>query len=636
MQRGLARDVSLYSIGLLLLVVALADIAWLHALETLDLRLADAMIRANARNVPADPAIVVIDIDDRSLAEMADASRGVGRFPWPRSVYGELVSELTRQQAKAIVLDVELYEPDAYRPEHDAVLNEALAKADNVFFPIRLLERVSPTEGVRLADVSARLALATSGAPPDAWARKPMQLPFVLDERAWARTGYINFVEDGDGIGRRYALSCVEGGFVIPSLPQRIASAFGWPLPPRDAIVQARPPHCDRGVESSFHLAWPAAATPHARVAFVDVYDDLQRSARSRAADEFRDRIVVVGASATHLRDLRTTPVATLHPGVEILATAIDDLANGRHLRRAPPAWSVALLLALFVPLLAALQRRRSIVVVLGVLLVATIAVAGVAFALVAGTGTIVLVGTPLAFAWLMFFLAAIRAWRAERRAREQREQVLGRFLDGRVVRQLVDEGVRLEDIRSESRTITVLFSDIRGFTTLSERHSAEDVVKLLNAYLSMQTETVFRHGGTLDKFIGDAIMAFWNAPTDDAQHAAHAVDCALDMAATLERFNATVNAAAQPLDIGIGLHTGPAVVGFIGSDRKLEYTAIGDTVNLASRIEGETKGRSRVLVSQATLERAGDSYAFRDVGDVTVKGRAAPVRLFAILEKKQ
>jgi adenylate cyclase len=209
---------------------------------------------------------------------------------------------------------------------------------------------------------------------------------------------------------------------------------------------------------------------------------------------------------------------------------------------------------------------------------------------------------------------------------------VLSRFLDRRLVKQLVAEGVKLEDFKSESRTITVLFSDIRGFTSLSETRPPEEIVALLNRYLSAQAETVFRHGGTLDKFIGDAIMAFWNAPTDDPQHAEHAVACALDMIEVLKRFNAESvqnDGVAVELDIGVGLHSGPAVVGFVGSQRKLEYTAIGDTVNLASRIEGETKGRARILVSAATRAAALDMFGYREIAEVTVKGRAAAVTLY-------
>jgi adenylate cyclase len=205
---------------------------------------------------------------------------------------------------------------------------------------------------------------------------------------------------------------------------------------------------------------------------------------------------------------------------------------------------------------------------------------------------------------------------------------VLSRFLDRRLVKTLVAEGVKLEDIKSETRVITVLFSDIRGFTSLSEERPAEEIVAMLNAYLSRQTETIFHHGGTLDKFIGDAIMAFWNAPTDEPLHAQRAVDCAVDMLATLARFNADNAASGIQLEIGIGLHSGPAVVGFVGSERKLEYTAIGDTVNLASRIEGETKGRAHILVSAATRELAGERQ-FREIAQVTVKGRAASVLLY-------
>ncbi len=150
----------------------------------------------------------------------------------------------------------------------------------------------------------------------------------------------------------------------------------------------------------------------------------------------------------------------------------------------------------------------------------------------------------------------------------------------------------------------------------------------MLNDYLSRQTETLFRHGGTLDKFIGDAIMAFWNAPTDEPRHAERAVDCAVDMLATLAAFNKEKAQSGITLDIGIGIHTGSAVVGFVGSQRKLEYTAIGDTVNLASRIEGETKGRAPILVSAATRDQV-SGRQFREVAEVTVKGRAASVHLY-------
>jgi adenylate cyclase len=194
------------------------------------------------------------------------------------------------------------------------------------------------------------------------------------------------------------------------------------------------------------------------------------------------------------------------------------------------------------------------------------------------------------------------------------------------VARQLVERG----GIETGRRDVTLLFSDIRGFTTLSETRKPEEVIALLNRYFSLQVDVVFRHGGSLDKFIGDCIMAIWGAPLDDPHHARNAVACALDMADTLQAFKRELGAEHGDFDVGIGLHSGPAVVGLMGSQKRLEYTAIGDTVNLASRIEGLTKdARRRILVSRETMELCGDSFDFVPAGSFKVKGRAQQVELY-------
>ena len=618
-------DASLYWICIVVLVAALVDLTWLHRVEPVDLMLGDELMRLRAPSIKADPDIVIIDIDDRALAEMTEGVddkdtgqrfSGVGRFPWPRAVYGELIAELEAQGAKAIVLDVELYEPDSQNKTSDDVLNEVVAGTTNTFFPIQTLETVKRGEGVRIAEHAKQLALRSTGtASVDATI--PMELPFVLDPAsgAWARTGLINFYNDLDGVGRRYWIDHEIDGYVLPSLPARVARALGWPVPAAETLG----------------LAWPASDKPHRTVTFSDIYFDLQRSKRKRPPDEFKNKIVIIGSTASYLRDFRTTPISSKHPGVEILATAIDNLKQGRQIVSAPNEVRYVIVLLLFASLLFALQRRANLITIVIVLGVGSALIVGGAYAALAAGGILVPVATPLVFAWLFYLLAALRAYLKEQRAKEQRETVLSRFLDGRLVKQLVAEGVKLEDFKSETRTITVLFSGIRGFTSLSETRPAEEIVALLNRYLSLQAETVFRHGGTLDKFIGDAIMAFWNAPTDDSGHAEHAVSCALDMVQTLERFNADLQSGGMaPLDIGVGVHTGPAVVGFVGSQRKLEYTAIGDTVNLASRIEGETKGRTRVLVTASTREAVGASFRFTDWGALAVKGRVAQVNVYA------
>ena len=598
--------------GLTILALALVDVTATHIGAPADRALGDALSRLHARHVVADRDIVIVDVDDISLERMASPAFGVGRFPWPRAVYGELIDELRRQKARAIVFDIELYEPDLQNPQSDAVLNASIKAARDTYFPIKTLPRIARDEGVWLSREAPRLALRTRGAVDPA-ARDTLLLPAVLDDSAWPRTGLIDFLADADGIGRRYWVARTVGGYVIPSLPTRVASALGYAPPDADTI----------------RLAWMRGGDfPHPRVAFVDLYEDIQRGKRERPRDEFSGKIVVVGASASHLGDFRATPIDATYPGVEMLATAIDNLKNRLWIGDAPPWAAPAIVLLLFAPLLRAQRRHSPLLAMLALLAVLTLCVVAGAYVALAVARIFVPVGAALAFAWVFFVLAAFRAYIAEQRAKEQRERVLSRFLDARLVKRLVGEGVRLEDFKSETRTITVLFSDIRGFTALAERKPAEEVVVLLNDYLSRQSETVFRHGGTLDKFIGDAIMAFWNAPTDDAQHAVHAVDCAVEMLSTLARFNADHAAGDAPLDIGVGVHTGSAVVGFVGSARKLEYTAIGDTVNLASRIEGETKGRARILLSAATRELCA-ARAFSEVAVVNVKGRVQSVRLY-------
>jgi len=254
----------------------------------------------------------------------------------------------------------------------------------------------------------------------------------------------------------------------------------------------------------------------------------------------------------------------------------------------------------------------------------ATILLLGASW-LLAGRLVLLPLLTPLAAAWTFYAVAALAEYLRERRQRQEAVAMFSRFVNPHVVKQLLDQGVQ-----TARREVTLLFSDIRGFTTLSETRSPEEVVALINRYFSLQVDVVWRHGGTLDKYIGDCIMAMWGAPLDDASHAKNAVACALDMADTLQVFKRELGAEDLEFDVGIGLHSGPAVVGLIGSEKRREYTAIGDTVNLASRIEGLTKdAKRRILVSKDTAGLCGDAFEFVSCGTFPVKGRAQPVELF-------
>ena len=598
-------------IALAVLAVFGLELFALRLLTPLENRLLDSFVHAQATAVPPDPDIVVVDVDEKSLANMEKLA---GRFPWPREVYADLIRGLAAQKPRAIVFDILFSEPDKFRPESDRAFAEAAASYENVFYP---MVRLDSKDGPRAAEVAGLLGLVRGpAADPDA--RIAVLPPLVLPPKLW-RTGTINFAKDDDGVGRRYELRRRIAGWDIPSLPARVAMDLGFPLPDADDMV----------------LAWRGEAGRLPKVSFSDLYEDFDRLKPARPGNEFTGKIVVVGVSAAGLGDHRITPLSTLQPGAEILGTAIENLKNRRHMRYAD-AWlagalGVALVFLLYLGFHRALDVRA-----IGAGLAAASAL--VLFASYAATGRLVLFPalTPLAAAWSFYAAAALAVYLRERNERRAAVAQFSRFVNPHVVKQLVERG-GIEGA-GQTREVTLLFSDIRGFTTLSETKRPEEVVALLNRYFSLQVDVVFRHGGSLDKFIGDCIMALWGAPLDDPQHARHAVACALDMADTLQAFKRELGAAEAGFDVGIGIHSGPAVVGLIGSDKRREYTAIGDTVNLASRIEGLTKdARRRILVSRETMSACGEDSGFDFVraGSYKVKGRAQEVELFEPRRKK-
>lgn len=593
-----------YPFGILWLTLALLmllDYSWLNFSERIDQQSGDILLAQHAKRRPASSDVVVVDIDQKSLEDLNDIA---GSWPWPRAIHGEMVDAIARQKPQAIVFDIFFNEHDTFRMDSDAMFRESVQAHPEVYLPTVLLDEGL---GPKLADLPPILGLQ-AGTHAQMQATAPLLLPWVLAPDTW-RGGLVNFNKDSDGVGRRYLMYRDIHGWRMPSLPARLAKDLGWPYP----------------AEQYLHINWQS---PRQHISYADVYLDFNREHPQRPANEFTDKIVIIGAAAPGLWDLRPSPLGKLYPGVDILSTAIDNLKHGDWLNAAP-RWVAAPFALLLMGVLAIGFKRRlhTLNLAAAVLLISVLAYAVQWFGL--AWRQFWPVAAALAWVWVYFWLAALISYIQEKAKSAHAQAMFGRFLDPRVVKDLVESEEINPAQQAEAREITVLFSDIRGFTTLSESHTPEFVVNLLNRYFTQQVEVIFRHGGTLDKFIGDAIMAFWGAPVNDPKHAQHAVAAALEMSEVLERFRQEIVGLETEFEVGIGIHTGQAVVGFIGSQARLDYTVIGDTVNLSSRIEGLTKGIARILVSDATRAACGDAFNFQGHGDFKVKGREQAVALF-------
>jgi adenylate cyclase len=605
-------------------IALLVEIVWLPVLDGYDNRLSDSLLRLASRSHAPDPDIVMLVVDDRSIGILGEE---VDRWPWPREVFGEVARAIAAQKPAAIAFDMVFADPDRARPQSDEAMSRLLAGLTNVYIAMLRLDPAGDEFGISLRALAPYAGLDPAAHPE---AKADMLVPRALRPDVW-RLGAINFLADNDGVGRRYPLVLDVHGWPLPSMGARIARDLGWPVPARGDIV----------------MSWPSAS--HRSVSFIDLYDDVRRVARGEApkrpADEFAGKIVLIGALATGVPDFQPTPMSGNQFGLDIIATGLDNLKHGSYLETAPLAVKALLGLALLLLVWTGYYAGRNSLEVGALLLAASAAAFALAY-LALDRRIIVHIATPLWFAWSYYAFMALRTYVTERDMRQRATQVFSRFVNPVVVSQLLSEGGFSRE--PAARDVTVMFCDIRGFTSLSEWLEPKALIDLLNRHFAVHVGIIFRHGGTLDKFIGDAMMALWGAPLDDPKHAEHAVACALDMRDALLAFRRGLPPELASFDIGIGIHSGNAIVGLIGPDSRPEYTAVGDTVNVASRIEGLTSlmahqvpppdepGKPaapgepcRILISDETCRRAGDAFEYLPAGRFKVKGRAGEIDLY-------
>ncbi len=605
-------------------------------LKTLDLRI------ASRGALPAGGEVIIAVVDEKSLTEL-------GRWPWPRTTIAKLMDKLKASGAKTIGFDVIFSEKET--ADADAALARSIARADNVtlgyFFHLSKKDVAHLSEKEIAADAdnikNSRYPIINSAEKdPDDYALLKAYAPesnLKIISAAAVNSGYFNMIPDTDGSMRWAPLAIKYGHDYYPSLPLSILLQYlDWPLLSLNLagygaesvkIGDTTIPTDESGRLLVNYLG-PAKTFPH-----YSISDILKGRI---PADKIRNKIVLVGATAIGIYDLRVTPFGATYPGVEIHANVIDNILHNNFLTHSSFTRFIDLCSIILFGLLMGLiiPRLRAVMGIFFAGLILGIFVAVNMFIFSKFNVWLNLIYPAITMA-VIYLAITVYHYIKEEREKKKIRGAFQYYLTASVINEMLKDPTKLK-LGGDKKDLSVLFSDIRGFTTISEKLTPEELVHLLNEYLTAMTDVVFKHDGMLDKYMGDAIMAVFGAPLDQPDHARRACQTALEMMDELHRLQKKWQAEGKPvLNIGIGVNSGDMVVGNMGSEMRFDYTVMGDMVNLGSRLEGINKEYgSNIIFSEFTYNAVKDFMCCRELDWVRVKGKKLPVKIYELLAEKK
>ncbi len=615
----------------------------------------DFFQRAKPREYAKFP-VTIVDIDEESLDK-------VGQWPWPRNKLGELVTRLAQGGAIVVGFDIIFGEADRLSPDNIAADNpglpadvrQSLAQLpsnENVFAAAMRSARVVVGQtSVRSIEEAAQAPIyvetpsAMLGDDPTPYLERFPDLVQNLEvlERAASGHGVFSLRPDPDGIYRRVPLVMVVRDKMRLALSAEILRiATGG---------QAFATRTDEAGVSSIVVG--GVNVPTDRNGKVWPYFTVSDPARYVSAGSVLDgsadpasiagHMILVGTSAVGLEDYRATPLVAAMPGVEIHAQVIENVLSQQFLTRPNYAIGMELIFVAVVGLLIVfLVPMTGAVLSFGLAAVLMAAFAGGSFYAFSEHRLLIDATYPVGATLALFIVMATANYIREERQRQQIRGAFGQYISPALVDQLSEDPDQLV-LGGETKELSVLFSDVRGFTTISEsfRENPQGLTRLMNKFLTALSNAIMERGGTIDKYMGDAVMAFWNAPLDSDNHADESCRAALEMMAAVRALNEAVEAEPagdddeprHQINVGIGINTGECVVGNMGSEMRFDYTALGDTVNLASRLEGQSKPYGvPIVIGNQTAQAVSDHMAVIEIDLIRVKGKNEPEHIFALL----
>jgi adenylate cyclase len=615
---------------------------WSGGITIAELTTLDHRFHHYADATKAGKDIVLVAIDDASL-------EAYGRWPWPRDRHGYVVNFLKRAGATAVVFDVIFSEPDSDDEQFDQLFADEIQAAGNVYLPFLLESPSAPpleSNGTSPAPLPANVTttLLEDARPAPLPTFTSLRLPIPRLAQAARGVGYINLMPDVDGATRRLPLVANVRESAVLQLATRVAADLL-----RADHVTRRPDHVQIGPATipltstgemliDWHGDLDDRTFPmYSMGAVLRSFTDLQAGTPPLLDPGlFKDKIVFIAATAAGTYDLRVTPLSPITPGVLIHMSALDNILRNRYLRPAP-AWANGV-----ITLILCLATAWTFMLMSGhtakLLPIAGLGAAYYALSVHAFTshGLWLDLALPLGALGVTFAATATVEYLTEGRQRRQLRAVFDKYMAAEVVDEIMKNPERIR-LGGEKKELTVLFSDIAGFTSISEKLDPEALVVLLNKYLSAMTDIILKHRGNVNKYLGDGIMAIFGAPRGDPHHAELACFAALDSQTELAKLREQWKREGHPeISARIGINSGPLVVGNMGSQRRLEYTVMGDSVNLASRLEGANKYYDTlILLGPRTYELARQDIEAREVDLMRVKGKHEPVVVYELLARK-